>query len=140
MSSGTEKNETDHALSIVQGFFDTIDATPEGYWRCFEIYFDSSSVWETIGLGTTVGQEEAIAFAKGFPVKFERMRIEDLVLTGAGNRVHAERLDHFCAADGTIVLTVRASGVFEIEGTTIAKYRDYFDTAGANAAIQKLAA
>lgn len=132
-------NETAQAVALVKAFFDTIDATADGYWRCFELYFDASSIWETVGLATTTGREEAIAFAKAFPVRFERMRIEDLVLCGSGNRVHPEKLDHFCASDGTIVLTVSAIGVFEIEGETIKNYRDYFDTAGANAAIAKLA-
>ncbi|MGO8142371.1 limonene-1,2-epoxide hydrolase family protein [Rhizobium leguminosarum] len=53
--------------------------------------------------------------------------------------VYAERLDHFCAHDGTIVLTVRALGVLEIEGGKIVRWRDYFDTAGFAAAVGKRA-
>jgi limonene-1,2-epoxide hydrolase len=74
--------------------------------------------------------------ARAFPVRFHHMRIDDLVLSGAGNRVHAERLDHFCARDGTILLTVRALGVLEIEGSRIVRWRDYFDTAGFAAAVK----
>jgi limonene-1,2-epoxide hydrolase len=65
------------------------------------------------------------------------MRIEDLVLSGVGNRVYAERRDHFCAHDGTIILTVRALGVLEIGGGKIVRRRDYFDTAGFAAAVGK---
>ncbi|MNJ00780.1 Limonene-1,2-epoxide hydrolase catalytic domain [compost metagenome] len=63
------------------------------------------------------------------------MRIEDLTLRGAGNRVYAERLDHFCSHDGTVLLTIRALGVLEIKDRKIVYWRDYFDTAGFIAAI-----
>ena len=88
-----------------------------------------------MGVSRTVGRDEAIAFARAFPVPFEHMRIEDLTLSADGNRVYAERLDHFCQRDGTVVLTIRALGFFEIDGRKIAFWRDYFDTAGFAAAI-----
>ncbi|MBY2926125.1 hypothetical protein HF265_29025 [Rhizobium leguminosarum] len=49
--------------------------------------------------------------------------------------IGSERLDHFCRPDGSIILTVRALGVLEIEGKKIARWRDYFDTAGFAAAL-----
>ena len=83
----------------------------------------------------THGSETALAIALVEEFQFDRMRIEDLVLCGRGNRVCAERVDHFCRRDGTIVLTVRAVGVFHIRGRKIAHWRDYFDTAGFAAAV-----
>lgn len=94
-------------------------------------------VWENVGVARTVGPKAAAAFARAFPIQFHHMRIEDLVLSGAGNRVYAERIDHFCASDGTIILTVRVLGVLEIESRRIVRWRDYFDTAGSAAAVGK---
>jgi limonene-1,2-epoxide hydrolase len=139
MSIGVEHNqeETAQPLAIVSDFLNAVVATPEGFWRSFATFFDEATVWENVGLSRTVGRDEAVSFARAFPVSFNHMRIDDLVLSGAGNRVYAERLDHFCKHDGTIILTVRALGVFEINGGKIAHYRDYFDTAGFAAALGK---
>lgn len=133
-----DDTRTTQAVALVEEFLKAVEATPDGFWRCFEAYFDEQSVWENVGLSRTVGRDEAIAFARGFPVKFDHLKIEDLVLSGSGNRVHAERVDHFCKADGTVIVTVRVLGVFETEGRKIARYRDYFDTAGFAAALQRL--
>ena len=133
------RNETAQAVALVEEFFDATVATPEGFWNSFDTYFDDATTWENVGVSKTVGPGEAADFARAFPVKFDRMRIEDLVLSGAGNRVYAERLDHFCASDGTVILTVRALGVLEIEGRKITRWRDYFDTAGFAAAVGKQA-
>jgi len=135
----TEENETT-ALALVREFFHATVATPDGFWNSFETYFDDTTVWENVGVARTVGPNEAANFARAFPVDFDHMRIEDLVLSGAGNRVYAERLDHFCAHDGTIILTVRALGVLEVKGRKIAHWRDYFDTAGFAAALGRQSA
>jgi limonene-1,2-epoxide hydrolase len=128
-------SSTTHETALVREFFDATVATPEGFWSSFDAYFDEATVWENVGVARAVGPKQAAAFARAFPVQFHHMRIEDLVLSGVGNRVYAERLDHFCAHDGTIILTVRVLGVLEIEGGKIVRWRDYFDTAGFAAAV-----
>ncbi|GEO86748.1 MULTISPECIES: limonene-1,2-epoxide hydrolase family protein [Alphaproteobacteria] len=128
---------TTYETVLVREFFDATVATPEGFWNSFDAYFDVTTVWENVGVARTVGPNEAATFARAFPIPFDHMRIEDLVLSGVGNRVYAEWLDHFCAHDGTIILTVRVLGVMEIEGGKIVRWRDYFDTAGFAAAVGK---
>lgn len=137
VSTTPDKNETAHAVALVEAFFNATVATPEGFWSAFDTYFTETTVWENVGVARTVGPLEAANFARAFPVKFDHMRIENLVLSGVANRVYAERLDHFCAPDGTIVLTVRALGVLEIKDGKIVRWRDYFDTAGFAAAVSK---
>ncbi|CDZ64821.1 limonene-1,2-epoxide hydrolase family protein [Neorhizobium galegae] len=126
---------TTRETALVREFLDATVATTEGFWSSFDAYFDETTVWENVGVARTVGPKQAAAFARAFPVQFHHMRIEDLVLSGVGNRVYAERLDHFCASDGTIILTVRVLGVLEIKGGKIVRWRDYFDTAGFAAAV-----
>ncbi|TBY80814.1 limonene-1,2-epoxide hydrolase family protein [Rhizobium leguminosarum] len=137
MSSTVAQTEfkTSEAVQLVKEFFDATVATPDGFWNSFDAYFTETTVWENVGVATTVGPVEARNFARAFPVKFDHFRVEDLILSGAGDRVYAERLDHFCRTDGSIILTVRALGVLEIEGRKIARWRDYFDTAGFAAAL-----
>ena len=89
-----DANETTRAVALVEEFLQAVVATPEGFWSSFDKYFDDTTVWENVGLGRTVGPAEAVSFARAFPFKFDHMLIEDLVLSGAGNRVFAERLDH----------------------------------------------
>jgi limonene-1,2-epoxide hydrolase len=133
--SGDARSRETADVALVREFFEATVATPEGFWSAFATYFDEATVWENVGVATTVGPEEAASFARAFPVKFHHMRIEDLILSGADGRVYAERLDHFCRQDGTIVVTVRALGVLEVCGRRITRWRDYFDTAGFAAAI-----
>jgi limonene-1,2-epoxide hydrolase len=128
-------NETAPAVALVEEYLNSVGPTSEEFWRSFDTYFDEATIWENVGVARTVGRDEAVRFARAFPVAFDHMRIEDLVLSGVGNRVHAERFDHFCTRDGRVVLTVRALGVFEIKGRKIMHWRDYFDTAGFAAAI-----
>jgi limonene-1,2-epoxide hydrolase len=132
-----DENETAQALAVVQEYLNAIGPTSEDFWRSFDTFFDEATIWENVGVSRTVGRDEAISFARAFPVKFDHMRIEGLTLAGAGNRVYAERLDHFCMRDGAIIFTVRALGVFEIKGRKIVHWRDYFDTAGFAATVGK---
>jgi limonene-1,2-epoxide hydrolase len=131
-----DPEDTTHAIAVVQEYLNAVGPTSEDFWRSFDTYFDDETVWENVGVSRTRGREEAVSFARAFPVEFDHMRIEDLVLSAAGNRVYAERLDHFCRRDGSIVLTIRALGFFTINGRKISFWRDYFDTAGFAAAVR----
>ena len=135
MNSIHEANDETNAIAVVQDYLSAVGPTAESFWRSFDTFFDENTVWENVGVSRTVGRDEAIGFARAFPVPFDHMRIEDLTLGAVGSRVYAERLDHFCQRDGTIVLTIRALGFFEIRGRRIQFWRDYFDTAGFAAAV-----
>ncbi|MGK9055384.1 limonene-1,2-epoxide hydrolase family protein [Neorhizobium petrolearium] len=137
MSSSQTPDETARAVERVREFFAATVATPEGFWNSFADYFAATTIWENVGVAKTVGPQEAADFARAFPVSFDHMRIEDLILSGAGDRVYAERTDYFCKKDGTVVLTVRALGVLEVKEGKIAHWRDYFDTAGFASAAAK---
>jgi limonene-1,2-epoxide hydrolase len=130
-----DEKQARQSLVLVQDYLEAVGPTSKEFWSSFGTYFDDETIWENVGVSRTVGREAAIEFAKSFPVEFDHMRIEDLVLSAQGNRVYAERIDHFCTHEGAIVLSVRALGVFEIRGQKIAHWRDYFDTAGFVASI-----
>lgn len=123
----TTQNETLQPLEVVQACFDAMGASSEAFLGVFETFFDEETIWDNVGVIRTVGRDEALRFAREFMVNYETMRVENLVLSAIGSRVFAERLDHFCTSDGSIVLTVPVLGVFEIKGTKIAQWRDYFN-------------
>jgi limonene-1,2-epoxide hydrolase len=119
-----------NAMQIVESYFRNWGPTSQLFWESFDRYFDEKTVWENVGLGKTVGRAEAIAFAKSFPLEFDHMRVEQLRMSASGNVVYNERVDHFCSADGTPVLTIRIAGVIEVgEDGRLKYFRDYFDTA-----------
>jgi limonene-1,2-epoxide hydrolase len=123
---------------VVKRYLESLGPTAEDFWGSFDTFFDDKTVWENVGMARTVGREEAITFARSFPVDFAYMTVEDLTLAASGNTVFAERIDHFVRADGKIMLTIRVNGVFLVEGLKLREWRDYFDTAGIAAAVTAL--
>jgi limonene-1,2-epoxide hydrolase len=80
------ENETAQALAVVEAYLSAVGPTSEDFWRSFDTYFDEATIWENVGVAKTVGRDEAVRFARAFPVQFDHMRIADLALSGSGNR------------------------------------------------------
>lgn len=116
-------------VDIVRSFFASLGPASDQAWSGLEAYFDADTVWENVGLGTTVGLEDAIAFIKSFPVAFSHMQIDVLHICADGDVVLNERIDHFVNASGETVATIRVSGIIQVRDGRIALWRDYFDTA-----------
>ncbi len=116
-------------VDIVRSFFESLGPASDQAWSGLEAYFDADTVWENVGLGTTVGLEDAIAFIKSFPVAFSYMQIDVLHICADGDVVLNERIDHFVNASGETVATIRVSGIIQVRDGKIALRRDYFDTA-----------
>ena len=116
-------------VDIVRSFFESLWPASDQAWSGLEAYFDADTVWENVGLGTTVGLEDAIAFIKSFPVAFSYMQIDVLHICADGDVVLNERIDHFVNASGETVATIRVSGIIQVRDGKIALWRDYFDTA-----------
>jgi limonene-1,2-epoxide hydrolase len=94
--------------------------------------FTDATIWENVGLSTTVGAEQAVAFMDGFNKQLDITRGEVVVdhIAAAGNVVLTERTDIFYRADGSTAVSIKLMGVFEMDGAKIIKWRDYFDTKG----------
>ncbi|QZS52474.1 limonene-1,2-epoxide hydrolase family protein [Rhodococcus opacus] len=126
------------AEEAVAQYFAALGPTADHFWASFDKYFDEQTVWENVGLARTVGRDEAVAFARAFPVPFDHMRVDDVLMSSSSNKVLTGRVDHFCAADGTPLLTIRVAGVLEIADGRLIHWRDYFDTAKLHADLEKL--
>ena len=107
-------------------------AEPEGFAQSFRDCFTDATVYENVGMSKTTGIAEAVAFADEFTQANSggTIRVDSLVSAANGNTVLNERIDHIVLGDGTVQMSFRVVGVFEIEGGKITGWRDYFDTAG----------
>lgn len=108
---------------------------PGGLDQSIRDYFTADTVWENVGLATTTGPDEAIALnarlAAGMGLA--TIRVDNLAVAEAGNKVLTERIDHLIDRDGRIVHSAPVMGIFEIADGKIAAWRDYFDSKGAMA-------
>ena len=91
--------------------------------------FTSKTVWDNVGVITTVGVEDAIGFLNRYEEKFKPARGEVIVerIAATGNVVFNERIDIFYRADGSTINSVKAVGLLEMDGPKILRFSDYFD-------------
>jgi limonene-1,2-epoxide hydrolase len=100
--------------------------------RSFLARFTPETVWENVGAATTVGGEEAVALLDALNAKEGIVRGEVIVhnIAAAGNVVQTERTDIFYRADDSVAASIRVMGIFEMDGSRILGWRDYFDPRG----------
>lgn len=119
------------ASMIVDQFLAECGKSKDQMQAAFRHFFTPTTVWENVGLVTTVGADEAIALLDQFEkdVGATHLIVEMLSIAASGDRVLTERIDHMVADDGRRIITLRLMGIFEISDGKIAAWRDYFDTA-----------
>lgn len=125
-------------IEIVNAFAAGFSKGETGMSDTIRAYFTPKTVWENVGLATTTGIEEAIGLLTQFDhgMKGITIEIEMLVIVADGNLVLTERIDRMLRADGSEIWAPRVMGIFEVEGDKIIAWRDYFDTAAAQALFQ----
>jgi limonene-1,2-epoxide hydrolase len=118
-------------VEIVTQFLQASSGNGERMEAAVRAAFTSDTVWENVGIATTVGPDQAIAYAHQAEqmLGYASIDIETLHIAGAGNAVLTERIDRLLAADGREVASIRLMGVFEVKDGRIIRWRDYFDTA-----------
>lgn len=128
-------------IETVTIFLKRFSEGKEGLYDSIRRWFTPETVWENVGLVVTTGPEEAMALLGQFEQRagIASVTIELLAIAADGGKVLTERIDHLMAADGTEVEGTGVMGVFEIENDKIVAWRDYFDTAGAQALAEKWA-
>ena len=121
---------------ILTQFLASWGRTREELDRAFDVFFEPSTVWENVGMATTVGIQEAGVLMD----QFEAMTgvatyATDIVnIAENGNLVLTERIDYFIDRSGVELSQMRLMGIFEVKGDKVIAWRDYFDSA-ANAAL-----
>jgi limonene-1,2-epoxide hydrolase len=127
---------TGSAAATVAAFLASWGRNKEQLRDAFRTYFTPATVWENVGMATTTGIEEAFALMDGFEALtgVATYAVDTLNLAEHGDMVLTERIDHFIAADGHELSSMRLMGVFEVADGRIRAWRDYFDSA-ANSAL-----
>jgi len=84
---------------------------------------------DNVGVSTTVGVEDALGFLNRYEEKFKPARGEVIIkhVAATGNFVFNERIDNFYRADGSMINSVIAVGLLEMDGPRILRFSDYFD-------------
>lgn len=119
-------------------------AIPGDLDAAFRDYFTPATVWENVGMAVTTGAEEAIGFNRTFESQFglATIKVDVLAIAAAkgpdgGDRVLTERVDHLLRGDGSVIMSARCMGVFEVADGKITAWRDFFEpVADAVAAAQ----
>ena len=115
----------------VMAFLEMLEA-PGGFSEGVRAFFTPATRYLNVGMSDTTGVDETLAFIQGFEASTgaSALRVDMLALAEVENMVLTERIDHLCAADGTVVMSLAVMGTFEIADGKITGWRDYFDTAG----------
>jgi limonene-1,2-epoxide hydrolase len=118
-------------VRIVAEFLDTLSQGADGFARAADAWFTPQTVWENVGMATTIGPEQALALMANMSASgIHSIRIETLAIAAQGRKVLTERVDYMLDAAGEAKLPVRCMGVFEVgEDGKIVRWTDYFDTA-----------
>lgn len=119
------------AIEEVLTFFREWATVPE-MREAFLRRFTPETIWENVGASRTVGGEEAVALLDALNQKEGIVRGEVIVhnVAAAGNVVHTERTDIFHRADDSLAASIRVMGIFEMDGSRILGWREYFDPRG----------
>lgn len=92
----------------------------------FDEFFTPETLWENVGLVTTVGIEEAKALVDAEPPGFDTMIVDFKFIVSQGPNVFTERVDDFYDAAGDLLMSARVAGVAEIRDGRIIAMREYF--------------
>ena len=116
---------------VVTAFLAEWAKSEEALYQSLRDYFSADAIWENVGVATTKGPEEGVAFLQGFFKDFSvgKMLVDMIHIAAAGNAVLTERVDRLIDSDGKELFGIRIMGVFEVRDNKITAWRDYFDTA-----------
>ncbi len=119
------------ALTEVLAFFEAWRPSLAAMLAAMEQRFTDATVWENHGIARTTGFAEAKGFMDAFvamkPIEYGEVIVHHAA--AAGQVVLTERTDNFYDKAGTLIVSIRLMGVFEMDGPKIIAWRDYFDTA-----------
>jgi limonene-1,2-epoxide hydrolase len=121
-----QSTSPDDPSAVVRRFLESWSGSKADALASFDEFFTPDTVWENVGIVTTVGIDEAKALAENTPPGFETMLVEFKHIVAHGRYVFTERVDDFFDAAGELLMSVRGAGVAEVDGGRIVAMREYF--------------
>ncbi|MFD6059593.1 limonene-1,2-epoxide hydrolase family protein [Rhodococcus wratislaviensis] len=117
---------TPDPITVVQQFLGRWSGSKADAIASFDKFFTPETVWDNVGLTTTVGIDEARALAKDVVPGYETMIADIKLIVAKGRYVFTERVDHFYTATGDLLVSIRGAGVAEVQNGRILAMREYF--------------
>ena len=120
-------------LEVVEHFFARWEVSHEEMRAAFDDTLTPDCEWENVGIATTVGPAQGLAFMDGLTdrIPFRTIRAEWISSAVEDDRVYTERVDVLVDGDGNDLKRVPVLGVTYVQQDKIVRWRDYFDTANA---------
>jgi limonene-1,2-epoxide hydrolase len=88
-------------------------------------YFSDDAIWDNVPILAVSGREEIRKAVRWALERTTHADIEIINLVATGNVVLTERVDHLVVNNNS--LDVRVMGAFDVFGSKITSWRDYFD-------------
>jgi limonene-1,2-epoxide hydrolase len=129
-----------HVESVLK-FFDEWNTDFPTMCASFSNYFAEDAIWWNTPVfpqvqGVDEAFEKILRPSNESSLAMDRIHVETLNITQAGNLVYNERVDHITRADGSVVLSIPICGVIEFNSDgLIQHFRDYCDTTALVAAM-----
>ena len=115
------------AEAVVSAFLLQCGERASAFADGLKAYFVESTIWENVGVRTTVGIDEALDLVCALQKSswFDRVEFEVLTLACTDDLVLTERLDRVFDAAGLETMALRNMAIFEVRGGKIVAWRNY---------------
>jgi limonene-1,2-epoxide hydrolase len=123
---------------LVVAFLDGWGPTYDVFRNAYDTYLTDDVLWENTGFPTVAGKQEAMAFLDQLRRIWgmEYCSYQLLAIASRGDKVLTERIDKVHGADGSVKMTFKIMGAFDIRDGKIARYSDHFDSQVVHDAMQ----
>ncbi|MEW6471465.1 MAG: limonene-1,2-epoxide hydrolase family protein [Actinomycetota bacterium] len=117
---------------VVRDFISGMDQPISQVREHLQKYLTDDCLWGNSGFPPARGIEDIVQKHELSEKVFGdyRLKVELLNVASNGNVVFTERVDRGVQADGTPILSVDVTGVFEVRDGKICRWTDYFDPRG----------
>jgi limonene-1,2-epoxide hydrolase len=122
-------------IAVVEAFFAAWADGADAMNASFHEHFTPDTVWENVGMATTVGPDEAVAFLRRGEASWDRdaVTVEMLAVAEVGDKVLTERIDRGYDRAGRLVWECPVMGTIELADGKVTAWREYFDAASITA-------
>lgn len=122
----TTSASADDPSAVFRRFLEGWSVSKADALASFDKFFTPDTVWENVGIVTTVGIDESKALAANTPPGFDTMTVDFRFIVAQGPYVFTERVDDFYNAAGQLLMSARGAGVAEVRAGRIIAMREYF--------------
>jgi limonene-1,2-epoxide hydrolase len=129
-------------IAAVRDFFEKWGTDYERLHASYGEFFTGDCVWENAGFPTCTGPVEAVEVMlvpAHDDLGLATIKVDIEKISGDGDIVWSERIDHLVRADGSVIASVPLVGVMQFaDDGRVQHWREYFDSKPMMDAIAEL--